>query len=76
MSYTPIENIDMYTLYYNSFQPYNNIQLITLCEKNNLSIEGPRELLLDRLAFKYSEMNKPPLLYNCIKSIKKILYIS
>lgn len=76
MSYMPIENTELYDLYYNSFQPYTIVQLITFCERNGLSIDGPREILLDRLALKYSEMNKPSIFYNCLKSIKRILYIS
>lgn len=75
-TYTSIESMDDYNIYYNSFEPYDIVQLVTLCEKNNINTGGSREILLDKLAFYYSNLDKPSRFIICMKSIKKIFYIA
>ncbi len=67
MSYLTVS--DNYNGFYNLFKTYTYIELIDDCEKNKLSTEGGREILIDRLAFFHSEKNRPNCLCSCIKNI-------
>jgi hypothetical protein len=49
------EPID-YDILYNIFNKYYTIeQLLNICEKNQLSIYGNREMIIDRLSYYFSE---------------------
>lgn len=62
MDHKPLIDIDTltepidYDILYNNFNQYYTIeQLLNICEKNNLSIYGNREIIIDRLSYYLSE---------------------
>jgi hypothetical protein len=73
---TYIEIIESYNEYYNEFKIHPISRLLDLCEQNDLSLYGSRDVLIDRLALYYSEKNKPSRLYLCMNSIKQMLSIT
>ncbi len=50
----PMDN-DEYNHFFNTFNQYSMIELLNLCEKHKLNIYGNREIIVDRLAYYFSE---------------------
>ena len=71
---TLTEPID-YDILYNNFNQYYTIeQLLNICEKNQLSVYGSREIIIDRLAYYFSEGRYKNSVKNKIKDcLNKIL---
>jgi hypothetical protein len=76
-----LENCNNYELLYNNFkQNYTMSELLSLCEKHKLSIYGSKEIVMDRLAFYFSNSNKEKSfnykIKECFNSIIKKLKIN
>ncbi len=50
-----IDTINEYDRLYSVFSEYKIEELLNLCEKHKLSIYGNKEMIVDRLAYYYSE---------------------
>lgn len=81
MDHKPLIDIDIltepidYDILYNNFNQYYTIEkLLNICEKNNLSIYGNREIIIDRLSYYFSEGRyKNNLKYKIKNCFNKIL---
>ncbi len=69
-----MENINerKYHQYYLEFNEYSMKELLTLCEKNQLSLYGPKEVIVDRLAYHFSQLKR----YEIIQNQMKVCYQS
>ncbi len=70
-------NTQKYHRYYLEFNEYSMEELLTLCEKNQLSLYGPKEVIVDRLSCHFSQLKKYEIIQNqmkvCYQSIYSIL---
>jgi hypothetical protein len=70
MTYDEIDE-DYYKVY-DKLKNINDIELIELCEKYNLPIEGSRMVLIDRVSCYLSQPKYK--WFDCIKRLKDFLY--